>query len=429
MYALRTDGARVDMSIRKPYYDLLARLGNPHENLPPVIHVAGTNGKGSTVAFMRAMLEAAGHSVHVYTSPHLVRFNERIVLAGRPVDDDALESLLDEAVSGGGAEGLTFFEVTTACAFAAFARCGADVTLLETGMGGRLDCTNVVRKPQVTTITSIGLDHMEFLGTTLPQIAAEKAGIMKTGVPCVVGYQTGPAEREVMGVFQRRATDLNCAMHRGGYEWRVSEAAQDKAIMTFEHGGVRQEFPAPGLIGPHQPENAGIALAALKILALTSSIRPGTEALSAGLTQVRWPGRLQRLAQGETEAAGFELWLDGAHNEPAARMLAQQAAQWCAQDGRPLHLIIGMKHARDAQAFLGPLVEYGNSFTFTHLGSEKSVALEELAAAARQSGAKSVHVDPDISACLSHVIKTQQQGRILVTGSLYLVGRALRLWG
>ena len=259
----------IDLSIRPPFYELLRRLGDPHKHLPPTIHVAGTNGKGSTIAFMRAILEAAGYRVHVYTSPHLVRFNERIVLAGREIADDLLEALLDEAIAVNGDLAQTFFEIKTAMAFAAFARQPADILLLEVGMGGRLDSTNVIENPAVTVITPIGLDHQEFLGPDVAAIAGEKAGIMKPGVPCVVVSQDDPATE---AVFTERAAALGAPLLRAGREWRTEAVADG---FNFHFAGRTIALPPPALAGAHQVANAGTAIASLQCL-------PGFEIPGAG---------------------------------------------------------------------------------------------------------------------------------------------------
>src|SRR5215212_7315431 len=264
---------------------LLAALGNPQERLPPTVHVAGTNGKGSTVATLRACLEAAGYRVHVYTSPHLVRFNERIRLAGQVIDEDALLAVLEECERANRDEPITFFEITTAAAFLAFTRTAADIVLLETGLGGRLDATNVLGRPAVTAITPVSLDHQAFLGDTIAAIAGEKAGILKPGVAGVIGPQPGDAE----AVIEARAAAIGAPLHRWRTEWRC-EANGDG--MRYE--GVRWAFdlPSPSLPGAHQITNAGAAIACLEQLSGFSLPR---DAIAAGLRQVEWPARLQRL--------------------------------------------------------------------------------------------------------------------------------------
>ncbi len=323
---------------------LLAALGNPQDALPPVVHVAGTNGKGSTVATLRACLEAAGYRVHAYTSPHLVRFHERIRLAGRLIDEDALLALLEECERVNGGTPITYFEITTAAALLAFARNPADIVLLETGLGGRLDATNVIQRPAATAITPISLDHQAFLGDTIAAIAGEKAGILKPGAPAVVAPQPPEAE----AVIEARAAGLDAPLLRWRREWRC-EAAGDG--MRYAGPRWRLDLPLPSLAGAHQIVNAGTAIACLEALA-EFSLPP--EAIAAGLRHIEWPARLQRLGRGPLVAmlpAGWELWLDGGHNPGAGAVLAAAVALW---RDRPLHLIVGMLNTKDAAGFLAP---------------------------------------------------------------------------
>ncbi|MCF8495511.1 MAG: bifunctional folylpolyglutamate synthase/dihydrofolate synthase [Alphaproteobacteria bacterium] len=409
LYALGR-GRRIDLSFRPAYLDLLKAFGNPHLHLPPVIHVAGTNGKGSTVAIMRAVLEAAGRRIHAYTSPHLCRFNERIVLAGLEIEDSALEDLIDEALAHANGAELTFFEVTTALAFAAFARNPADILLLETGLGGRMDCTNIIERPLATVITAIGFDHMEFLGNTLPAIAAEKAGIMKPGAPCVVGPQE---TSEIYPLLKEHAKKLNVPLFLHGEEWQVTQAAEG---MEFSFEEEARLYPAPGLAGGHQIGNAGTALATLR----TAGIELPERAVREGLKNASWPGRLQRLSQREKD--GWEVWLDGAHNGHAARALAA----WAAQKEGPLHLIVGMMGHKDPAEFLAPLLPYIDSLTAVDIpgepGAVKSGDLLE------RLGKLPIPVRScnDPAEALQILFKTQAPGCVLITGSLYLAGRMLQ---
>jgi dihydrofolate synthase/folylpolyglutamate synthase len=300
---------------------LLAALGNPQDALPPVIHVAGTNGKGSTVATLRACLEAAGFRVHVFTSPHLVRFNERIRIAGTLIDDATLADLLEECERANLGAPITFFEVTTTAAFLAFARTPADFTLLEVGLGGRHDTTNVVRRPLVTAITPVSLDHQAFLGDTIAQIAGEKAGILKPSVPAVIGPQLAEAER----VIEARAAALGAPLYRWQREWRAEERAGG---MRYEGGRWHLDLPLPSLPGAHQLANAGTAIACLEQLAGGSL---SATAIADGLRHIDWPARLQRLQRGplvEILPRGWELWLDGGHNPAAGEVLGAAAAGW-----------------------------------------------------------------------------------------------------
>jgi len=392
LYELRS-GPSIDLTIREPYKKLLAALGNPHEKLPPVIHVAGTNGKGSVVAMLRAIFEAAGYRVHVYTSPHLIRFNERIMLAGQEIDDGLLEALLDETVAANDGGALTFFEITTALAFLAFARTPADVVLLETGLGGRLDCTNVVDKPLATVIARIGYDHMEFLGDTLPEIAAEKAGIIKPEVPCILGKQ--PVS-EILRVFEDRAFMLRSPL--------VHAAAEN--------------IPPTNMIGPHQRDNAATVLACL---AQIKGFDIPDSAIRQGLMNVRWPGRLQQIA-GKSIPAGCELWVDGGHNESAAQALAAQAALWQKQDGKMLHLVLGMMSRKDPAAFIAPLLPYAGKVTCIAVpGEPLAFAPAELAARIKSPGLQVV-VQEDIGKIPDFSGGPQ---RVLIAGSLYLAGHML----
>ncbi|MEE4207838.1 MAG: Mur ligase family protein, partial [Parvularcula sp.] len=317
----------------------LARLGNPHTKLPPVVHVAGTNGKGSTIAYMRTILAAAGLRVHVYTSPHLVRFNERIVVAGQEITDDALASVLGRCEAAAGDLPLTYFEAATAAAFLAFAETPADAVLLETGLGGRLDATNIIPAPRAAVITPIGLDHMEWLGDTVEAIAAEKAGIIKAGSKLVTGRQ--PAS--VLEVLQSRALALGVEQHVLGEDWQIG---REGGGFTYEDENGLSDLPMPRLQGAHQVENAALAVAALK----AAGLAPSDDMIALGIEAAEWPARLQRLAPGPltrivTKHPGDpgELWLDGGHNPHAGRALARALADLEERSPKPLILIVGMQ--------------------------------------------------------------------------------------
>ncbi len=416
LYSLR-GGPAIDLTIRPAYYELLVRLGDPHKNLPPVIHVAGTNGKGSTVAMMRVICEAAGRKVHVYTSPHLKKFNERIVLAGREIPDATLESLLDEVIAATGALPLTFFEITTAMAFAAFARVPADILLLETGLGGRLDCTNVVENPLATVITPVGMDHMDYLGNSLEKIATEKAGIMKPGVPCI----SAPQDAAVMSVLEKRAADLGCPLVRGGQEWQAHE---DRHTLVFKFHDEELVLPCPALAGAHQIVNAGTAVAALLSL---QEFQFAPAELAHGLKTVHWPGRLQKMGHAALPAE-WELWIDGGHNGHAAQALAVQARLWQEQDGKRLHLITAMLDSRDPLLFLTPLLPHCASITVTSIPGEPrsrnpgAVAAALTAAGYPPAQIHQAHGPQDAVRILSRL---HPHGRILAAGSLYLIGNFL----
>jgi dihydrofolate synthase/folylpolyglutamate synthase len=411
-------------------FRLLRDLGNPHDALPPVIHIAGTNGKGSTLATIRAVLEAAGMSCHVMTSPHLVRFHERIVLAGREIETKELIAVLEETERRNAGRETTSFELITAAGFIAFSRHPADMTLLETGMGGRLDATNVVAKPIATIITVISHDHTQFLGTTLPAIAGEKAGIMKAGVPCIIGPQTPEGLRAgVMQVFEDRAAGIGAPLYRHGYEWSY-EPTQTGFIL---HTGTDIiDLPRPVLPGAHQIGNAATAI--MTLMTVQEALpKPVTGvALDQGLRSIRWPGRLQRLTQGELAEVlpgGWELWLDGGHNDSGGQILSDQAKLWAAQDGKPLTLILGMLNTKDPRSFVTPLGAFAqNIFTLTIPGQPLSLSNDALASAIRD-GFADVPVSPadtPLDAVRRALSCGPGPGRILITGSLYLAGEILK---
>ena len=384
---------KIDLSLGRTL-DLLERLGRPQDKLPPVIHVAGTNGKGSLIAFLRAILESSGNKVHAYTSPHLVRFNERIRV-GRPI---------------------TFFEITTAAALLAFARTPADIVLLETGLGGRYDSTNVVDQPILTAITPVSIDHVQFLGATLAEIAAEKAAIQKPKVASVIGQQ--PAE--CLAVIEAQAKDVGAPLCRHGVEWGVADAADGVRVRM---GANFRQFPAPALHGPHQRHNAGMAVACLENL-------PGfgvtNQAIATGLTRTVWPGRLQRLTGGPLVSilpAGWELWLDGGHNAAAGAALAEMARTW---RDRPLHLVLGMLDTKDTGSFLRPLADYAKSaYCVAIAGEAASQSAEQIASAARAAHIRAIPAENLAQAINGIVAAESAPARILICGSLYLAGAVL----
>jgi dihydrofolate synthase/folylpolyglutamate synthase len=405
---------KIDLSLGR-IERLLAALGNPPERLPPAIHVAGTNGKGSTVATMRACLEAAGYRVHVYTSPHLVRFNERIRLAGQVIDEDALLAVLEECERANRDEPITFFEITTAAAFLAFTRTPADIVLLETGLGGRLDATNVLGRPAVTAITPISLDHQAFLGNTIAAIAGEKAGILKPGVPGVIGPQPDDAE----AVIEARAAAIGAPLHRWRTEWR-SEA--NGGGMRYEGGRWAFDLPSPSLAGAHQIANAGTAIACFEQVSGFSLPR---EAIAAGLRQIDWPARLQRLTRGplvERLPPSWELWLDGGHNPSAGAALAEFAGGW---RDRPLDLIVGMLNTKDAGGFLAPLAPFARSlYAVTIPGEENPHPAAQIAAAGRKLGIETREA-ASVEAAIEQIREQPGPARVLICGSLHLAGVVL----
>ncbi|MEM9127100.1 MAG: folylpolyglutamate synthase/dihydrofolate synthase family protein, partial [Pseudomonadota bacterium] len=358
----------IDLTLDR-VWRLLAALDNPHHNLPPVVHIAGTNGKGSTLAMIRAGLEGAGASVHAYTSPHLARFHERIRLAGTLISEPELTAALDECYAANSSEPITYFEITTCAALLAFARAQADYTLLEVGLGGRLDATNVIDTPALTVITPVSIDHEQFLGNTLAKIASEKAGIIKRGVPVVVGPQTD----EAMQVIQQTATRLGAPLIAHGQHWHVTRE-NDRLIYQDETG--LRDLPLPNLLGAHQIQNAGAALAVLRHLNL------GDDAYEAAVTRAEWPARMQRLKAGPLvrSAPQAELWLDGGHNAAAGLALADV---FSGLPDRPTHMICGMLNTKDVTGYLAPLAQQVLSLTAVSIpGEAATLSADETAAAA-----------------------------------------------
>ncbi|MGE0255834.1 MAG: folylpolyglutamate synthase/dihydrofolate synthase family protein [Alphaproteobacteria bacterium] len=400
---------------------LLARLDHPERDLAPVVHIAGTNGKGSVAAFLRAMAEAAGLRVHVYTSPHLVRFNERIHVAGRIIEDAPLVALLEEVERANGGEPITFFEATTAAAFLAFARAPADLVILETGLGGRLDATNVIARPAATAITPVSLDHQSFLGPDIASIAGEKAAIQKEGVLAVVG----PQVPEAAAVIDEAARAAGAAPWRHGREWSV---APDGAGIVYRSPLGERRLPRPALVGRHQIDNAGTAVAVAERLA--APVIPAA-AIAAGLARAEWPARLQRL-NGRLAALlpdGWELWLDGGHNPAAGTVLAEQAEAWMRHDGRPLHLVYGMLNTKDPAGFLAPLSRIAVTLAGVAVpGEPASMSAIEAATAAAAVGIVRAAPAAGIAAALAALPRGHAgagPARVLVCGSLYLAGHVL----
>jgi dihydrofolate synthase/folylpolyglutamate synthase len=394
---------------------LLAALGDPHDKLAPIIHVAGTNGKGSAVATLRACLEAAGHSVHVFTSPHLVRFNERIRVAGSEIGDEQLAALLDEVERVNAGAEITFFEVLTCVAFLAFARTSADFVLLEVGLGGRLDTTNVVKHPAVTAITPVSLDHQAFLGPTVAAIAGEKAGILKPGTSAVIGPQTDEGE----AVIEARARAIGAPLHRWRREWRCEPAGGG---MRFEGEIWRLDLPLPSLPGAHQIANAGTAIACLECLA-GSGLTQAT--IAQGLRHIEWPARLQRLTRGPLVEAmpGWELWLDGGHNPSAGEVLAAIASGW---RDRPLHLVVGMLNTKDAGGFLAPLAPYVQGLQAVTIPDEDNPLPASVITATARAAGIAAEEALSIEDALKAISLRGKNGRILICGSLHFAGVVLR---
>lgn len=407
----------IDLSLDR-VLALLDKLGRPQDRLPPVVHVAGTNGKGSTVATLRAIAEAAGLRVHVYTSPHLVRFAERVRVAGRILDDAELLALLEEVEEVNGGEPITFFEVTTAAAFLAFARVPADLVILETGLGGRLDASNVVTRPALTIITPIAMDHESFLGDTLAAIAGEKAGILKPGVPCVVAEQ----QPEALAVIAARAAALGAPLLREGPDFQGRKDKGDGALLF---GALR--LPPPALAGDFQYHNAGLALAAAHKLAAQGVLPPlNADILGRGLTSIQWPARLQRLTRGplvEVLPEGWELWLDGGHNPHAANAIAAHAEGW---RDRPLLALFGMLNNKDVDGYFAPLAGRFAALRAVAIpGEANTLGAEDAAQAARRHGCADAQPAPSVEAALQDLLHQPGPARVLICGSLYLAGVVL----
>lgn len=412
----------IDLSLGR-IQRLLAALGHPERRMPGAVHVAGTNGKGSVVAYLRAFFEAAGLKVHAYTSPHLVNFNERIRVAGEVIGNDMLWSLLDQCEDVNAGEPITFFEITTALAMEAFARVPADIVLLETGLGGRLDATNVLDRPLISVITPVSDDHHKFLGDTIAEIAGEKAGIIKPGVMAVLGPQPIAAA----DVLAARAKALGAPLCRAGREWNIS---RNGGGMVWRGGGATLELPLPALKGAHQIDNAGIAIACAQELGRhpDCAFALDADAIARGLQAVQWPARLQRLERGPLVAqlpqgGGWELWLDGGHNPAAGMALARMAEDWA---DKPLHLVLGMLQSKDPVRFLEPLAPVIDSVHGIPIPGDKSCfGGADIAAIATGLGIKASPATEAGDAVAQSLKGNNQAGRILICGSLYLAGAVL----
>jgi dihydrofolate synthase/folylpolyglutamate synthase len=375
--------------------------------------VAGTNGKGSVLAMLRAGLESAGRRVHVYTSPHLARFHERIRLAGELIGEERLIAELERCEAANGGAPVTFFEITTAAAFLAMAETPADFALLEVGLGGRLDATNVIDRPRLTVITPVAIDHQQYLGETLEEIAGEKAGILKHGIGCIVGRQ----EPQAMAVIEAKAARMLAPLMVECQDWQVWE---EHGRIAFLDANGLLDLPPPNLIGAHQVQNAGIAIAALRALGMDEA------ACAAAVTGADWPGRLQRLRRGPlVEAAGgAELWLDGGHNPAAGVALAEALTRL---PPRPLHLVTGMLRTKDIEGFLRPLAGMARSLHGVSIpGESATLSAAETVSAARAVGFAAVAEAPDVAAAIGAITAAEPDCRILICGSLYLAGRVLR---
>ena len=405
---------------------LLADLGHPERRLPPVIHVAGTNGKGSTIAFMRAILESAGHAVHVYTSPHLVRFHERIRLGrlggGRFVEDDRLAQALAHCDAVNGSRPITVFEITTAAALLLFSEEPADVLLLEVGLGGRLDATNVIEAPAAAAVTAIGRDHADYLGDTVAAVAAEKAGIFKPGCPAVIAPQD---YIEADAVLRERAAAAGAGpVLVGNQDFSVHE---ERGRLVYQDEDGLLDLPRPRLAGRHQVANAGTAIAALRASGF-GDLEAG--AYEAGMARVEWPGRLQRLTKGRLAGLapqGSELWLDGGHNPDGGRALAAAMADIEERSAAPLVLVVGMLGTKDADGFLRNFLGLAREVIAVPVTAQIAARpAGEVARLAREAGLTS-STAPGVEAALAALANTvwERAPRVLICGSLYLAGEVL----
>jgi dihydrofolate synthase/folylpolyglutamate synthase len=400
----------IDLTLGR-VHRLLAALGHPELRIPPAIHIAGTNGKGSTQAMIRAGLEGAGLVAHAYTSPHLARFHERIRLAGDLISEAALTDLLDDCVRANGPDEITFFEITTCAAFVAFARQPADYTLLEVGLGGRLDATNVIT-PRQSIITPVSIDHQQYLGETLPEIAAEKAGIIKRGVPVIVG----PQAPEVLEVIERVAARLGAPVLAYGQHWHVYEEA-GRLIFQDENGLL--DLPLPNLLGPFQVQNAGAALMALRALGM------GEAACEAAVTRAQWPARMQRLRTGPLVnlAPQIELYLDGGHNPAGGAAVAATLARL---PMRETHLICGMLNTKDVRGYMAELAGHAKTLRAVSIPNEVNTLPAETTAAAAVSVGMDACIAPSVAEALADIAANAPHARVLICGSLYLAGHILK---
>jgi dihydrofolate synthase/folylpolyglutamate synthase len=409
----------IDLSLDR-VSTLLDRLGRPQDALPPAIHVAGTNGKGSVVAFMRAILEAAGLRVHVYTSPHLVRFHERIVVSGKEIEEATLIDALEECEIANRGDAITFFEVTTAAAFLTFAKTPADVALIETGLGGRLDATNLIQRPAATILTPISLDHQSFLGETLAEIAGEKAGILKPGVTCTSASQASEAAE----VIRRRALALDVPLYFQDDWWHVAAAGSGRDFFEYRDACGALTIPQPVLAGGHQLTNAGLAVAGLRAADIPDI---DSECIFKGVRSAHWPGRLQRLDivgdLVDVVPPDTEVWLDGGHNPAAGEALA---AFFGSLDKRPLLLIVGMLNTKDTGQFLARLAPLALKTVCVPVpGTSEGVPPDDLVAVARSYGLSATVADDVLGALYQFRVSSVSNHRILICGSLYLAGSVL----
>ncbi|MBI76359.1 MAG: bifunctional folylpolyglutamate synthase/dihydrofolate synthase [Rhodospirillaceae bacterium] len=405
----------IDLSLDR-IKTLLKKLNHPENKLQKVIHVAGTNGKGSTIAFINEICERAGLTVNRYTSPHLVNFSERIYVCGQNINELSLTKILSECEEVNAGDPITLFEITTAAAFLAFSRTPADVTLIETGLGGRFDATNVIQKPTLTIITPISKDHVNWLGHTLDKIAFEKAGILKPNVPALIGPQ--PTDAGL--VIEKHAKKLGVKTITYSQDWELSSSPSN-IYLRFKK--LHSVLPIPSLQGEHQLTNAATAAIATKLL---KKPEINDNVIGAGIRSTFWAGRLQKLTTASTKSfpKGWSLWIDGGHNPGAAEALATTVSQW---QQKPLHIVFGYINSRDPKEFLRPLANYIKTLNaITIPGEASSMSAKECKLAAQQLGI-TASVSSDFMEAMDKIIKVSSKpGRILICGSLYLVGAVLR---
>ncbi len=401
----------IDLTLNR-VWRLLSALDDPQDDLPEVIHIAGTNGKGSTLAMIRAGIEATGRRAHAYTSPHLARFHERIRLAGALIEEDALSTLLDECYGANGDAAITYFEITTCAALLAFARTPADYTLLEVGLGGRLDATNVISTPRLTVITPVSIDHEQYLGDTLGKIAFEKAGILKRGVPCIVA----PQAEEAMVVIENVASRVGAPLLVHGQHWHVQD---ERGRLVYQDETGLRDLPLPNLLGRHQLVNAGTALAALRHLDL------GDAAYEAAVTRAEWPARMQKMTRGPLAEAApqAELWLDGGHNAAAGAALAEFLADL---PPRPTQVICGMLNTKDVTGYLRPLAGQVRGLTAVSIPGEANTLPAEATRDAARAEGLAAQTAEGVAEALREIVAREPRSRVLICGSLYLAGTVLR---
>ena len=418
---LRLHPKLIDLSLSR-LKKLLGRLGNPEKNLPPIIHVAGTNGKGSTVATLAAIYRSAGYRVHIYTSPHLVSFTERIVVSGREISKTYLEEVLIECENANEGKNITFFEITTAAALLAFSRNPADLLLLEVGLGGRFDATNVIERPMLSVITPVSMDHQDFLGNTINEIAFEKAGILKPSVSAIIGPQTN----EALNVIKRRALELGSSAYVFGEDWNISPANNQ---LMFKIGSKSSIVPRPNLLGDHQIQNAGCALASVKLLNGQFPVSP--QEIDMGLVSINWPARLQKLKEGnliENLLEDVEIWIDGGHNQDAAKAIASTVRDWrTASPEISIHMVFGALNNRCPQNFLQYFTNVIDTIRAVDIpGETNALSTLEIENAALECGL-TAYPAKGISPAITDIISNSSgKRRILICGSLYLAGAVLR---